>query len=92
MRAGISAAIIAAAALFSGTAWSACLPGKSRNCVVNLNLAPQISQQIVTREHLVAAPKAMPAAEPIPPYTGPTVGFDPMLRRAPTVGYRWAIN
>ena len=92
MHAGVSAAIIAATALFSGTAWSACVPGKSRNCVVNLNLAPQISQQIVAREHLAAPPVATPAAEPIPAYTGPTVGFSPMERRAPTVGYRWAIN
>lgn len=92
MRASHSVAIIAALALFGGTSWAACPPGKSRNCV-NLDLAPQISQQIVAGEPLKVAPKAAPAAaEPAPAYTGPTVGFDPMVRRAPTVGYRWAIN
>ncbi len=91
MRASISAAIIAASVLFSSTAWSACPLGKSRNCV-NLDLVPQISQQIVDGEHIAAPPKTAPATEPQPAYTGPTVGISNMIRRAPTVGYRWSLD
>jgi hypothetical protein len=91
MRAGISAAIVAASLLAGGTAWSACPPGQSRNCV-NLDGVPQISQQIVADERIATAPKTAPAAEPTPAYTGPALGVSKMLRRAPTVGYRWAID
>ena len=96
MRSGVSAAIIiAAAVLTGGTAWSACPQGQSRgqsrNCV-NLDGVPQISQQIVADERIATAPKTAPAAEPAPAYTGPSLGVSKMLRRAPTVGYRWAID
>jgi len=95
MRAGISAAIVAASVLGSSTAWSACPPGQSRNCV-DLETVPQISQQIVAGERLATPPKTAPAAEPAPGYTGPTlgptVGAGHAVRRAPTVGYRWSID
>jgi hypothetical protein len=95
MRAGVSAAIVAAMILAGGTAWSACPPGQSpnqsRNCV-NLDGVPQISQQIVAGEHIATPPKTNPVAEPAAGYTGPAVGVSKMLRRAPTVGYRWAID
>ena len=91
MRAGVAAAMIAASVLGSSTAWSACAPGKLRNCV-NLDQVPQISQQIVAGEHIAAPPKPAPAAESQPAYTGPTVGAAANLRRAPTVGYRWSLD
>jgi hypothetical protein len=91
MRAGGSAAKIAAFVLAGGTAWSACPPGQSRNCV-DLDLVPQISQQIVAGERVAAPATAAPAAEPTPAYTGPALGLSRMNRRAPTVGYRWAID
>ena len=90
MRAGTAAAIVAAS-ISTGTAgFAACPPGPSRNCV-NLDLVPQITQQIVAKEPVAAAPKAPPSNGP-EAYTGPTVGTAPNLHRAPTLGYRWAIN
>jgi hypothetical protein len=99
MRAGVSAAIVAASIVAGSTAWSACPQGQSpsqshsqsRNCV-NLDGVPQISQQIVAGEHIPTPPKTNPVAEATPGYTGPAVGVSKMLRRAPTVGYRWAID
>jgi hypothetical protein len=121
MRAGVSAAIVAASLLGAGTAFSACPPGQSppgqsrtdqtstgrlhtsqsrtdqsrtdqsRNCL-DLNLVPQITQQIVAGEHLAVPPKTVPAAESKPAYTGPTVGLSRTVRQAPTVGYRWSID
>ncbi len=91
MRAGVSAAIVAASVLGSSAAWSACQPGKTGNCV-NLDIVPQISQQIVAAEHPAAPPKQAPVAEPQRAYTGPTVGAARNLRRAPTVGYRWSLD
>ena len=91
MRAGVSAAIVAVSVLAGSTAWSACPPGQSRNCV-NLDGVPQISQQIVAGEHVAAPPKTAPPGEANPAYTGPAVGVSKMLRRAPTVGYHWAID
>lgn len=91
MRASISAAGIAASVLLSGTAWSACPPGKTRNCV-NLDLVPQISQQVGSVEHFEAPPVTAPTAEARPAYTGPTVGLAPTVARTPTVGYRWSID
>ncbi len=86
MRAGVSAAIVAVSVLAGSTAWSACPPGQSRNCV-NLDGVPQISQQIVAGERIAAPAKTAPAAD-----TGPAFGLSKMLPRAPTVGYRWAID
>ncbi|HEV8678764.1 MAG TPA: hypothetical protein VGQ90_05260 [Stellaceae bacterium] len=91
MRARVSAAAIAASVLFSGAAWSACEPGKSRKCV-NLDLTPPVSQQVVTGEPLPPRRATAPAAQPTPAYTGPTVGVAPTVGRAPMVGYRWSIN
>jgi hypothetical protein len=65
--------------------------GPSRDCL-DLNLVPQITQQIVAGEHLGVPPKAAPATEPKPAYTGPTVGVSRTVRQAPTVGYRWSID
>jgi hypothetical protein len=106
MRAGVSAAIVAASLLGSGTAFSACPPGHSRagqarpgqarpgqpnNCL-DLDLVPQISQQIGASEHIATRPKTAPPADQKPAYTGPTVGVSRTVRQAPTVGYRWAID
>jgi len=91
MRAGVSVAIAAVSIVAGSTAWSACPPGQSRNCV-NLDGVPQISQQIVADERIATPRKAAPVAEPTPAYTGPALGVSKMIRRAPTVGYHWAID
>ena len=91
MRAGLWAGVVAASVLGSGAAGAACPPGQSRNCV-NLDIVPQISQQIVAGEPIAAPPKKLPVAETKTPYTGPTIGLNKRLRRAPEIGYRWAIN
>lgn len=91
MRPPIVVALIAALVQTSGGAAAACQPGKSQKCV-NLDLVPQISQQIVAAEHLAAPPKKAFSVQPIPAYSGPTVGLNHAVRRAPEVGYRWAIN
>jgi hypothetical protein len=91
MRAGISAAIIAASVVGSGSAWAECKSIRSHDCV-NLDLVPQISDQIVGAEHIAVPRQNTRAATPIPAYTGPIVGVSPTVRQAPTVGYRWAIN
>jgi hypothetical protein len=91
MRAGILAATVAVSLLGAGTAWSQCVPSKSRACV-NFNAVSQISQQIGASEPVAPPPKPAPVADPKTPYTGPTVGLVPNERRAPEVGYRWAIN
>ncbi|HVC55523.1 MAG TPA: hypothetical protein VND95_06180 [Stellaceae bacterium] len=75
----------------SGTALAACPAGKTRRCV-NLDQVPQISQQIVASEPVAARAKAAPLSEPSPGYTGVTFGAVPNSRRAPEVGYRWAVN
>jgi len=90
MRARLLGAIVAGAAATGGIGQAACPPGQLRNCV-NLDLVPQISQQIVAQDPLTLAPKAAPSGQS-QPYTGVTVGAAPNLRRAPTLGYRWAIN
>lgn len=91
MRAGVSALIIAAFTLAGGTAWSACLPSKSHQCV-DLAIVPEISQEIVAGERIEAPRKTAPAVAPRPAYTGPTVGLSPTVRQTPTVGYRWSID
>ncbi len=98
MRAGVSAAIVAASLLGSGTAFSTCPPGQSRagqpragQCL-DLDLVPQISQQIGASEPIATRPKTAPPADQKPAYTGPTVGVSRTVRQAPTVGYRWAID
>jgi hypothetical protein len=91
MRAGLVAAIVAASA-FGGSAAGAACPAGARGHCVDLDLVPQISQQIVATEPIVAPRKAVPTVEPQPGYTGPTIGAAKNLRRAPEVGYRWSIN
>jgi hypothetical protein len=95
MLARVSATIVAATLLAGGTAWSACPPGQShtpaRNCV-DLGGVPQISQEIVAGEHIAPPPKTAPPNDAQTPYTGPAVGVSKMIRRAPTVGYHWAID
>lgn len=92
MRAGLCAAIVAASVLGCGTTFAACPSSKTRDCLVNLDLAPQISQDIVAGEHIAAPTEKGNPVEPIPSYTGPTIGAAPNLQRAPEIGYRWAIN
>ena len=91
MRAGVAAAIVAASVLASGPAAAACPHGQSRDCV-NLDLVPQISQQIVAGQPIAAPPKRPPTVKATTPYTGPTFGINQNVRRAPEIGYRWAIN
>lgn len=91
MRAGISAAVVAASILGSAAAWASCPHARTRNCV-DFALVPQISQQIVAGEPAAPTAKPAPAADAQAPYTGPTLGIVPNERRAPEVGYRWAIN
>jgi hypothetical protein len=90
MRIGIPAAIAAAFLAAAGTASAACPPGQAQGCV-NLNLAPKASQDIVAGERL-PGPKATPTSADKQPYTGPTIGFNDRVRRAPQVGYRWAFD
>ena len=91
MHTRLSAATIAAVLVAGTGALAACPPGQTRNCV-NFDLVPQISQQIVAQDATTPASKALPRADPDKPYTGPTVGIAPGVRRAPTVGYRWALQ
>jgi len=91
MRAGMWAAVVAASVLGQGAAWASCAPGQTRNCV-NLDLAPQFSQDIVAAEPFAAPPKRPPAVEGVSAYTGPTIGVNHQVRQAPEIGYRWAIN
>jgi hypothetical protein len=91
MRAGLAAALVAASIFAGGAAEAACPTGAKGHCV-DLDLVPQISQQIVATEHIAAPPKVASPVEPQPGYTGPTVGTAKNLRRAPEVGYRWSIN
>lgn len=91
MRAGLSAAMIAASVVGSGAVWAACPPGSPRGCV-DFTLIPKISDNVVAAEKLSAPTKVEPIAVK-GPYTGPTVGVVPhSVGRAAEVGYRWAIN
>ena len=87
----LSVATIAAALVVGTGALAACPPGQTRNCV-NFDIVPQISQQIVAKEPVTPANKLVPRADPDTPYSGPTVGLAPNVRRAPTVGYKWALQ
>jgi len=91
MRAGLAVVVVAASILGCGVAAAACRTGAKGDCV-DLDLVPQISQQIVATEHIVAPHKEVPASEPRPAYTGPIVGAAKNVRRAPTIGYRWSIE
>lgn len=77
------------------TAAAACPPtpaSQTRNCVVDLNLAPEASRQIVAGENIPAPPAQAPPVEPIPAYTGPMIGAVPNMGRAPEIGFRWETN
>jgi hypothetical protein len=95
MRAGVVTATIAIILLGGSIAApGACPTGKHRGDCVDLGAVPQISQQIVAAERPVTTPAK---AAPVPavekkPYSGPTVGLTPTVKKAPTVGYRWAID
>lgn len=91
MHTRLSAVTIAAILINGSAALAACPPGQTRNCV-NFDLVPQISEQIVSQEPSAAGANAGPRAKADTPYTGPTVGIAPGVRRAPTVGYRWALQ
>jgi len=82
--------VIGASLLWSAGAGGACLSGTSGSCI-NFDSLPQISQQVVGKDRLAPSGKAW-AADPDKPYTGPTVGVAPSLRRAPTVGYKWVFD
>jgi hypothetical protein len=56
MRAGGPAAVLAASLICANGALAACPPGAARNCV-NFDSVPQISQQIVAKEHVAPAAK-----------------------------------
>jgi len=85
--------LLAAAALLCGAgAQAACPPKQTRDCVINLDAVPQISQQIVTTSRVAPATKAAPGAEPQTPYSGPTVGLTPTPRKFPTLGYHWSFD
>ena len=92
MRGNSGAAMVAGLLLWSASAGAACPPIQGKDCVINLQSVPQISQEIVAGERIAPAPKQAPLATPRQPYTGPTVGVSDRVRRAPEIGYRWAIN
>ena len=71
-------------------AGAACPAKPAKNCV-DLDGIPQIASQIVAGEKLAPPPP------PAPPESeaaagGRTVGMSDKLRRAPEIGYRWAIH
>jgi len=89
-------AIVAAAILLliGRGAEAACTPTRTNACV-NLSIASDISKQIVLDEERGQKPGdktlVQKPADPAP-YTGPTLGVSSMVRRAPTVGYRWSLE
>jgi hypothetical protein len=86
------AAIVAASVVLGSAATAACPPSSMRNCVVDLNLAPEATQQIVAGEAIPAPPAKAPPVVPIPAYTGPLIGAAPNMGRAPEIGFRWETN
>ena len=90
MRIGIRAAIAAALLAGAPAASATCPPGQKASCV-NLDLAPKASQDIVAGQKL-SGPKAAPTTTDKQPYTGPTIGFNDRVRRAPQIGYRWTFD
>lgn len=91
-EARLAVAITAFLLLWGTVAEGACVPQRGHNCL-SFDRLPEISRQIIEREPLAASAKPKPAAASAPaPYTGPTVGVSNMVRRAPTVGYRWSLE
>jgi hypothetical protein len=91
MHTRLSAATIAVILVAGSTAFAACPPGQTRNCV-NFDDVPQISQQIVAQEPAGPGSKLLSRTEADKPYTGPTVGIASGVRRGPTVGYKWSLQ
>jgi len=91
MKASLAVSLAAAVVLFGAPAFAACPPGQKTGCV-NLDGVPQISQQIVAQERVGPARKEAPVVDTDKPYVGPTVGLSKMVRRAPTVGYKWSLE
>ena len=77
--------MIGASLLWSAGAGAVCLSGASGTCI-NFDTLPQISQQVVGKDRLPASATKAAGSDAATPYTGPTVGVAPNLRRAPTVG------
>jgi len=91
MRAGLCAAVTAALVLGTGAAGAACKPGPTRDCI-NLDLVPQITEQIAGGTRTTAPSKQTTDTAAKPAYTGPIVGLTPTVRPTPTVGYRWSLD
>jgi len=91
MRAGLCAAAVAALMLGSGAAGAACKPGPTRDCI-NLDLVPQITEQIAGGTQSATPSKRTNETAAKPAYTGPIVGLTPTVRPTPTVGYRWSLD
>ena len=93
MRVLIMAALIVAAGVAGSPADADCTPGPADKCL-NLDLLPQISQQIVAREGagLPIKPAVATGQPDTPPYTGPKVGLAKTPRAVPTVGYSWSLQ
>ena len=92
MRVGVLAVVLIAALSSGHGGMAACPTSRAAVCAVNLDMVPQVSQQIVTSEHSIAPVRQIPNYDKKNPYTGPTVGLSPTVRKTPTLGYRWAIN
>ena len=78
--------------LSSAGAEGGCPPKQTRDCIINLDAVPQISQQIVATERVAPKGKAAPNTDAKTPYTGPTIGVTPTVRMYPTVGYHWSFD
>jgi hypothetical protein len=89
MCARLLAVSIAAATWFFGSAAVAGCPPQTRDCV-DFGLVSGVAQQIVSKEPTAAAAKWVPPSDE--PYTGPMVGVAKTVIRAPTIGYRWALE
>ena len=85
---------LAAALVCAAAAEAACPAGEARCAKVDLNGVPEITQQIVAQQSAAPAQKPLTPAVPgaASSYTGPTFGVSDRARRAPVVGYRWAIE
>jgi hypothetical protein len=100
MKLRVSIGLIAAFAIaadVSGAAAGGCVRDRHHRCpppepVVNFNLVPDVSKEIVRDEPVAPPPPVEAPRQPeAAPYTGPTVGID-KNERAPTIGYHWSLN
>jgi hypothetical protein len=92
ISARVSMLFVAAMLLGGATAEGACPAGQTRDCVINLEAVPQISQQVVAQDRIAPIGKTAPGTDPQTPYSGPTVGLTPTPRKFPTFGYRWSFD